>query len=845
MFLKLNSVFLFSMVAFLSFGQSVIKSPDEFLPYKLGEQFSEHNMLVSYFQYVASQSDRVKLVEFGRTHQKRPMLMAIVSSPENIKNLEKIRLNNLRNCGLAEGKADNSKPVAIVWLGFSVHGNEASGSEASMAVLHELTNPANTEMQEWLKNTVVLMEPSSNPDGYTRYTSWYRSVSPEQPDPDPNAWEHREPWPGGRVNHYLFDLNRDWAWATQVETQHRLKIYHEWMPHVAADLHEQNYTSPYYFAPAAQPYHSFLTKWQSDFQVEIGKNHARYFDRNGWLYFTRERFDLLYPSYGDTYPSFNGAIGMTYEQAGHSRAGRAIKLPNGDTLTLLDRLTHHKTTALSTVEVSSINAAGLVQNFSEYFKKSQTAPPGKFKTFIIKSTNPANKLKALTELLDRHHIRYGVAGKSTKGINAYDYTTGKDAKVDVGDADIIVSAFQPKGLLAQVLFEPDVELVDSLTYDITAWALPFAYGLEAYASTQKLEASAPFTAAKITLPEVKDTPYAFLAPWNSLQSARFLAELLKKDVVVRFAEKTFSIEGRSYAPGTLIITQGDNRKNESFTKNVLEAATKFPHELVPVTSGLVSSGNDFGSGSMVMVKKPKVLILSGERISSNAFGQVWFFFDKELQYPVTIIDADQIGGINLSEFNVLVLPEGFYRLSDDVIQSIGSWVDGGGKIIALGEANRALEEKKGFSLVKYAKSSDKDDAKKLEEMQELERRTAVYNDRERDALSFDIPGAIVHVKMDKTHPLAFGLKDRYASLKTNNLRFDLIKGTWNVGYLENDFQSNGFIGSKIRETLRNTVTFAVQEKGRGYVVYLIDNPLFRNFWEEGRLLFSNSLFLVN
>jgi hypothetical protein len=840
------SVVLLLQFSVINFGQSKLLSPDEFLPHKLGEQFTEHHMLVNYFHHVDENSERVKLVRFGETNQKRPMLLAIVSSPEIVGPIEQYRLSHLRKAGLDSGQIYIDEPVAVVWLGFSVHGNEAAGSEASMAVLHELANPANKEIQQWLKNTIVIIEPSGNPDGYARYTNWYRSVSPALPDPDPDALEHREPWPGGRVNHYFFDLNRDWAWGTQIETQNRVRMYQQWMPHVVADIHEQGYTSPYYFAPAAKPYHSFITKWQADFQTEVGKNNAKYFDKNGWLYFTKEHFDLLYPSYGDSYPTFNGSVGMTYEQGGHSRAGRAIKLPNGDTLTLLDRLTHHKTTALSTIEVSSKNATSLVQNFNDYFKKSQTNPPGKYKTFIIRSTNHYTKIQALRKILDVHNIKYGLAGKTHKEINTIDYLSGKESKITVEENDLIISAYQPKGILTQVLFEPVVDLSDSLTYDITAWALPFAHGLEAFATTQRIDFSKPVPVVSAIVPKEFPSAYAYLLPWNSLHSAKFLGELLKNDVVVRYAEKEFSIEGKSYAPGTLVITRADNRKMANFDKKVQSLAPQMGvNDMTAVSSGLVSSGNDFGSGNMVMIEKPKVLVFSGERTSSNSFGGVWFFFEKELNYPITIMDADQVNSTRIKDFNVIIMPEGFYRFNDDAISRLSDWVDNGGKLIALGEANRALEEKKGFSLMKYAKSADKEEAKKQDEKMELDRRTAVYDDRERDALSFDIPGAIVHVKMDKTHPLAFGLKDYYASLKTNNLRYDLIKGTWNVGYLESDFRSTGFIGNKVRETLKNSVTFSVQNKGRGNVVYLFDNPLFRNFWQEGKLLFSNALFLIN
>ncbi len=827
-------------------AQSGIQSPDEFLTHKIGSQFTEHSQLVAYYRHVAANSDRVQLVEFGRTNQERPQILAIVSTPENLRRIEDIRLNNLRNAGLAAGQPDNSNPVAIVWLGFSVHGNEAAGSEASMPVLYELTNPANRETSEWLKNTVVLIEPSVNPDGYSRYTSWYRQASPAKPDPNPRAREHDEPWPGGRVNHYLFDLNRDWAWATQVESRNRLKVYNQWLPHVAADLHEQYYDSPYYFAPAAQPYHKYLTKWQADFQVEIGKNHAKYFDKNGWLYFTKEVFDLLYPSYGDTYPCFNGAIGMTYEQGGHSRAGRAIEMPNHDTLTLYDRVAHHKTTALSTVEISSKNAARLVQNFADFYKKSATNPPGPYKTYVVKAGNPPHKIQSFITLLGRHGISYGLAGKATPGLSGYDYSTGKEAKFSIAENDIIVSAYQPKGLFAQALLDPEAEVVDSLTYDITAWSLIHAQGLEGFATKQRVDHSGSYSMVSNAPPfVVTETPYAYAAPWNSMQSARFLADVLKNGVVVRYAEQAFTVEGKLWPAGTLVITQADNRKLEDFDEKVQAASTRLDHPITPVSTGFVDSGRDFGSDAMRLIEPPKVLVLSGEKTYNNEFGQVWFYFDKDVEYPATIVDAGDFPGIDLKDYNTLVLPEGRFSFDSATIDKLSDWISGGGRLIALGAANRGLADQKGFNLAKFAKDADKEKEKTEAEQIALDHRTALYKDRVRNSLMDNMPGAVVRVKMDKSHPLAFGLKDYFFSLKTNDLRYDLLKNAWNVGYLEEDYLSHGFIGSNLKKKLKNTAVFAVQGKGRGQVVYLVDNPLFRSFWEEGKLLFSNAVFLVN
>jgi len=343
---KIAFLFLICFITLYSQAQQV-QSPSEFLGYEIGTQFTRHADVLSYFNYVADKSLMVTFSTYGKTNERRPLTYAVVSSESNIKNIETIRTNNLKQIGIADG--DANPEVAIVWLSYNVHGNEASSTEAAMQTLYELI----TQKQAWLENTVVIIDPCLNPDGRDRYANWYNQVKATPYNSAQVATEHNEPWPGGRPNHYLFDLNRDWAWASQVETQQRLKIYNQWMPHVHVDFHEQGINEPYYFAPAAEPFHEVITNWQRDFQTEIGKNHARYFDEKGWLFFTRERFDLLYPSYGDTYPTYVGAIGMTYEQAGHGSAGLGVDTDEGYELTLVDRIAHHNTTGLSTVEISS------------------------------------------------------------------------------------------------------------------------------------------------------------------------------------------------------------------------------------------------------------------------------------------------------------------------------------------------------------------------------------------------------------------------------------------------------------------------------------------------------------
>ncbi|MDQ7949797.1 MAG: M14 family metallopeptidase, partial [Pedobacter sp.] len=404
--------FVIFTVGFLSV-RAQVPSPGEFLGYALGSRFTPHQKVVDYFKKVAVTSKNIQLQGYGKTYEGRELLLAIVSDESNMDKLEQIRTNNLQ-LSMANKNAKVAKQPAILWLSYNVHGNEANSTETSMKVLYTLATAKEENIRTWLKNTVVIIDPCLNPDGRDRYVNYFNMVTGKQPDPDPTAREHSEPWPGGRPNHYYYDLNRDWAWQTQIETQQRLVAYHKWMPQVHVDFHEQSYNEPYYFAPAAEPVHQDITAWQREFQVVVGKNNAKYFDENGWQYFTKERFDLLYPSYGDTYPLYNGAIGMTYEQGG-IRAGLAIITSAGDTLTLADRIDHHFTTSMATLETVSMHAERLVSEFKKYFEQSATNPPGGYKTYVVKGQN-VDRLRKMAELLRRNHVEFAFgADRTLKG----------------------------------------------------------------------------------------------------------------------------------------------------------------------------------------------------------------------------------------------------------------------------------------------------------------------------------------------------------------------------------------------------------------------------------------------
>ncbi|KYG82546.1 M14 family zinc carboxypeptidase [Roseivirga echinicomitans] len=820
-----------------------LKSPDEFLGYKLGTRFTPNYKVVDYYEYVTNQLSNAKIHQYGQTNELRPLISAIVSSQENIDNWETIRIDNLKRAKLMEGEPSGRK-IGIVWLSYNVHGNEANSTETAMKTLYEIARPDNSTSREWLKNTVVIFDPSINPDGRDRYSNWINQVAGTTANPNPDAAEHNEPWPGGRANHYLFDLNRDWAWQTQVESQQRMKFYNTVMPHIHVDFHEQGSNSPYYFAPAAEPVHEQVTQWQRDFQDIIGKNHAKYFDENGWLFFTKESFDMLYPSYGDSYPMFNGAIGMTYEQGS---SDLAILTDEGDTLKLEDAIAHHHTTGMSTVETASKYSEKMVDEFANFFNKSVNNPKAKYKTYVVRGTNHPDKLKKLTDFLDSQQIVYGI-GSSSKAVSSFNYLTGKNENAGVQSGDIIISAFQPKAVLVQAFFEPNTFASTSDTYDITAWAVPYMMGLDAYATETKMDVKV----GKYTKPQgqvnVGSKPAAYLLKWETLEDAKFLGHLLKSDIKLRFAEQSFSVAGNSYAPGTLIITRkGNMHMGSKFDDIVKNAAKTYDRSLTSTPTTFVETGKDFGSNGVKFLDAPKILVLRGDGVSSLGFGEFWYFMEQELNYPITMVDVSDFGRIDLDKYNTLVLPSGSYgsALGGNRMDDVKSWVRGGGKIIAIERSINTFAGKDGFSLKTYATDSDEKDAnKKTDEEKEKEALTP-YADRSDLFASSRLPGAIFKLKVDNTNPLAFGYPDYYFTLKNNSSRYAYLAGGGNVGIIEGvDAYVSGVAGDKAKERLAKSVVFGVESYGRGSIVYMADNPLFRAFWQNGKLFVANSIFFV-
>jgi hypothetical protein len=818
---KSMSRFFYLSLLFLSFSalQSQIQTPDAFLGYELGSHFSRHHQVVSYFQHLEKNSAQLKLHPYGKTNEGRLLQLAFISSEKNLENIEAIRQAHLQNSGMVSGPKNEDK--AIVWLSYNVHGNESSSTEAAMKTAHALI----TKYNDWLENTVIILDPCINPDGRDRYVNFYNQTKSTPNDTEPFSREHQEGWHNGRTNHYSFDLNRDWAWLTQVESQQRVKLYNQWLPHIHVDFHEQGINSPYYFAPAAEPLHEIITPFQKSFQDVLGKNHAKYFDKEGWFYFTKQRFDLLYPSYGDTYPTYLGAIGMTYEQAGGGVAGLGIKNDENITLTLKDRIEHHYTTGISTVEIAAQNISTLNKNYQLFFDNKDV----KYKNFIMQG-HP-DKLDALHKLLNQHDITSHQLTKNTT-VKGYDYQKQGNTTSNFSEQALVVSTKQPKGKMVQVLLEPQTKLNDSLTYDITAWSLPYAYGLEAMATQSDLNIS-DYTIEKTTTSMLSEALYGYALSYNSFEDSRFLAALLKENIGVRFNETPLTNSGKSWTRGSLFILKGDNQKLPNYLEKLAQLASDFNRKLTPIQTGYSSQGPDLGAGELILIKAPKIAILKNDRTSSYNYGEVWHYFEQALGYPLLQLDENSLTTA-LNHIDQLIIPDGYYSQWDEANatdQALMDWVKKGGKLIPLAGALNRFANTDSFKL-------------KRKETHEMDTTEMSFGDQSRNEISYITTGSIFEAQIDKSHPISFGL-DHYYSLKLDETAYELIQNGNNAFTLSNTAKAiSGFIGYQAINKQRKSLLVGEEMMGRGKVVYFVDNVLFRGFWYTGKIAFANALFFL-
>jgi Zinc carboxypeptidase len=818
-----------------------IKSPGEFLGYETGTQFTYQYRAVDYFRYIASVSPMAKYREYGVTNEGRTLGVCFVSSEENLANLEEYRKNNLIKAGFSKGEF-TGKQIPFIWLAYNVHGNEAVGMEAAMKTLYTLVSCAYPNVSDYLKECIIVIDPCQNPDGHDLYTNRYRSTMNSILTPDGKSWEHNQGWPGARTNHYLFDLNRDWIWQTQAETQQRVILYNQFMPQVHADFHEMGVESTFYFAPGSDPWNTVITPWQHEFHKLMGDGTASLFNEKFRLYFTKENFDLFYPGYGDTWPILNGAIGFTFEQGGGGPSGLAYKLESGDTLTLKDRIDGHFTASMAVIKVSCENREKLVTEYNKFFDESVKNPNFQYKSVIIKGSNEKSIISSLLNIFDRNQIRYSYAGNTGKKFKGFDYQTNKDGEVTIEKGDILLSAYQPQSHLMQALFEPVSKTTDSISYDITAWSLPYVYNLKALATAEKIAADTTrMIAAKIINEVSTFKPYAYVANFTGFYELKFIAALFNKKVKLRYSLKPFVLNGSTFNRGSIIVARGDNKDNETeFDKIVTATANECQVKLMPAQTGLVESGKDFGSENTPLVKQKSVALICGEGTLSGSVGEIWYFFEKELNYPLTLINPATTQNFDLKDYDVLILTSGKYsKLKDTIID----YTKRGGRVIAIENAISLFAGEKTTSLSKAIEARTAEqkltEKKVKSDDSTLLKKFETENDKRYD-ISEHSEGSIYKVKLDDTDPYVFGMgKEWYIMKRSPGYPF-LTTGS-NIGYIVNKEPVAGFAGFKYKDKIKNTLVIGAEKIGSGEVIYITDDPYFRAFWKSGRILLGNAI----
>ena len=819
-------------------GQTSLQNPSEFLGFDLGQNFSLHHQIIDYSKHLSSQTG-ASLVEYGETYEGRPLQVVVFTHPENMERLEVIRQQHLDRIQGGPGMAEFDG-LAIVWMSYNVHGNEAVCSEAALEVMHTLATKCDA-YDPIMKRIVVLVDPCLNPDGHDRYAVWFNQHASFPANADPKGLEHEEPWPGGRPNHYLFDLNRDWAWQKQQESKMRSALYREWMPHVHCDYHEMGYNSPYYFAPAAEPYHEAITSWQRKFQEEIGRDAAAKFDARGELYYTRESFDLFYPSYGDTYPMYNGAVGMTYEQGGSGRAGVLVKRSDGTHLKLRERIDNHVESSLSAIETSSRLADRLVKEMATFHEMNRTQPQGRFGGYHIPiDASNVSRVGQFVEFLQRHQIECERATSTSRSVSAWEYGTGKNRNVVIQPGDLLISCYQSHSRILDVLFDPEPILTDSLTYDITSWSIPYAFGLQAHALSKPVQGENWQQAQSLN--DWASSAYGYAIAPEQDNYINALTQLHKAGIRVRTSSKPIVHPNAKYARGTLFILRGDQTQ-KNWTETLQSIQTDLHVAIVPMEGGRALEGPDMGSDNIWLVEAPSVALLTGDETSSLGSGEVWWHFEQELKYPLTRLNVSSNSPSDWNNFDVVILPAGWYAsATESWIEAMKDWVYDGGRIVALSRAINLFSGESGWGLERFNDNVLKKTVLERESEENIADREKPFGERERRYAMNIGDGSIYAVNLDLSHPLAWGYPDRpYYSLRSSNSRYAALEDGWTVGRYHR--RVSGSVGSRANRELANTLMVGTKSIGRGHAIYFADNPLFRGFWENGKRLFDNSVFM--
>jgi hypothetical protein len=808
--------FLFSILVFCSLGQ--LKSPDEFFGYPLGSRFTYHYQIVNYCKYVAAQKPSVaEWISYGQTNEHRELGILVLTKPELKGKLSMIKEQHQQ---VIQGqKLPSADLPVIINLSFNVHGNEAAGSEAALGAIYDLVKDDGL-LTNSTKDFVVLMDPCINPDGRDAYVTQYnRRNFTSGGNADPNDQEHFEGSVSGRHNHFSFDLNRDWVWQTQIETQQRMAFFQSWLPMVHADFHEQGYQNSYYFPPAAKPYLNFISSTTKELQISVGNSFAQLFDQQKWPYFTSEVYDLFYPGYGDTYPVLNGALGMTLEQGG-IRGGLQAKKSNSDTIRFVDRVNHHRQLAVNLVGWSLTNSESVKTSFYQNHATASTNPSNLYKSYLIPKSE-IDKSSELIRLLKRNRIRIGQVDKDIQ-FNAFSYLEQKNVPIKASAGDLLISAYQSAAPMIQALLDPTPFLEDSLTYDITAWNLFQIHGIRAYGLKEKV-ASLAYSESSFVENKVQENYLSYVFQPSSVSSS-FVNSVVKAGYLVVFNDKKVVFEGHSFEPGHLWVL-----KNRGSWERLIQLANIAHLKLMGINTYRSQEGADLGSKHFVHVKSSHIAVVVDGSFDVNQQGELAYYLFRQMQLNPSFIPLAQVFKANLSAYSHLIFPNSkSVQLSKSQQTLLDDYVRKGGQVILFENSGNLLV---GKDLV--LKEKDLTDSTEVQ---------VAYEDSERNEISKTLTGNLLEVQVEKSHPLGFRVSQ--ANMLLINQADQLINPNvkWKTILQTNEKPVYfGFMGSKVKPKLSNSLMMASYSLGSGNYIWFGFNPLFRAIPNQSMILFENSI----
>jgi hypothetical protein len=818
-----------------SFDASV-PEPRQFLGYNIGEWHSRHDRIISYMQELDRASDKAQFQIIGHTNEMRPQGVLTISSRDNLARLEAIREEHLKLCDPAQSASVTPTTPVIVLLGYNVHGNEPSSSEAAMLTAYYLVASQSEETAAFLKNAVILIDPNYNPDGRDRHSTWADANKAFPPVADPLDREHNEAWPGGRFNHYWFDLNRDWLPLAHVESRNRIEHFHRWIPNVMTDYHEMGTNATNFFEPT-KPFGSENPVIPRSNYDQLNNLFAKYFskalDEIGSLYFTREVFDNSYPGYGSTYPDIHGGLGLVFEQAssrGHAQQSSTKVVTFGFTIR------NHVRTSLATVRASVENRELLLRHQQDYFHTAlDEGRKSTIKGYVFGDTRDAGRTTILARLLNQHRIdTYFLDADLTVGSNSY-----KKGRAFVVPTD------QKQYRLIRSIFEKNTVFYDSVFYDASTWNLPLAFGLpyDALTATVKVQRGQRVTpeSLKVAQAAVAKSNYAYLVEWSDYNAVRVLYRLQAQGVFVKAAFKPFAatVNGakQSFGYGTLVIPVADqNTSPDELHARIQSAAADAGVDVFAVSTGLSLEGIDLGSNNVRTVQTPKVAMLVGDGITPMEAGATWFLADSRIGLPVTKVNVGQFNRLSLSDYNTLILVSGNYSfLGESGVGKIKSWMQSGGTLILIRNAvtwainNKLIDEQ-------LKKQEDSKASQRID-----------YVTAGDHSGSRTIGGVALLADVDITHPLGFGYTRRALPVYRNHSNFlEASKSPFStVAQTSASPLLSGYVNKANLEKIRNSPSAMVSVAGQGRAVLFIDDPNFRAYWFGTNRLLFNAIFFGN